>query len=106
MDRLIKKKMEEEVLTRLEEEAAMDADDPARKDAVENLVKLYQLYDKRENDEKKWERWVKVGVEIFLGILPLAVYGIWFKMGLDFEKNGAFTSSMFKNLMSIMKPKR
>lgn len=56
-------------------------------------------------DSKLWNG-VKTGVEIFSITLPIAFYGVWMKRGLEFEKEGTFTSNMVKGLFGKIKPTR
>lgn len=47
-----------------------------------------------------------IGVNVIGVVLPLAAYGVMFQQGLDFEKNGCFTSGMFRNLLGKIKPNK
>ena len=47
---------------------------------------------------------VKTGVELAGIIIPIAFYGIWMSRGLEFEKEGSFTSNTFKGLIGKFKP--
>lgn len=49
-------------------------------------------------------RWLKLGVEAAGVVCPLIFYGVWMKRGLQFEQTGAFTSNVFKGLMSKFRP--
>lgn len=43
-------------------------------------------------------------VEVVGIIAPIVFYGIWMKRGLEFEKEGSFTSTTFKGLINKFKP--
>lgn len=66
---------------------------------LETLIKA--RYDTVDNGVSKW---LKLGVDI-LGIgAPLIFYGVWMRRGLEFEKTGAFSSSVFRGLTSKFRP--
>ena len=46
---------------------------------------------------------IDLGVQAAGIILPIMFYGSWMKKGLEFEKNGTFTSNTFKSLISKFK---
>lgn len=66
---------------------------------LEALIKA--RYDTVDNGVSKW---LKVGVDIFGVGAPLIFYGIWMRRGLEFEKTGAFSSSVFRGLTSKFRP--
>ena len=43
-------------------------------------------------------------VEVIGIIAPIVFYGVWMKRGLEFEKEGSFTSATFKGLINKFKP--
>ena len=55
-------------------------------------------------DEQRKDRAVKIALELTGLIVPLICYGIWVNKGLEFEKNGTFTSSVFRGLINRFKP--
>lgn len=71
----------------------------AATDRLEMLVRA--RYDTVDNGISKW---LKTGVDI-IGIgAPLIFYGVWMRRGLEFEKTGAFSSSVFRGLISKFRP--
>lgn len=56
------------------------------------------------NKDNKLLTAVKCGIDIAGIVLPLAFYGIWMNRGLEFEKEGSFTSATFKGLLGKFKP--
>lgn len=56
------------------------------------------------NKDNKILTAVKYGIDIAGIVLPLAFYGVWMNRGLEFEKEGSFTSSTFKGLFGKFKP--
>ena len=46
---------------------------------------------------------IDLGVQAAGIILPIIFYGSWVKKGLEFEKEGTFTSTTFKSLISKLK---
>lgn len=47
---------------------------------------------------------IKCGIDMAGITLPLVFYGIWMNRGLEFEKEGSFTSTTFKGLLGKFKP--
>ena len=67
---------------------------------IENDLELQR---NANEDNKIWSA-IKCGID-FAGItLPLIFYGIWMNRGLEFEKEGSFTSATFKGLLGKFKP--
>ena len=67
---------------------------------IENDLELQR---NANEDNKIWSA-IKCGID-FAGItLPLIFYGIWMNRGLEFEKEGSFTSATFKGLFGKFKP--
>ena len=56
------------------------------------------------NKDNKILTAVKYGIDIAGIVLPLAFYGVWMNRGLEFEKEGSFTSTTFKGLFGKFKP--
>lgn len=67
---------------------------------LENDSKLKQMRTQKILD------YTKIGVEAAGIILPLMFYGVWMKRGFEFEKEGVFTSTTFRNLYGRFKPKK
>lgn len=47
---------------------------------------------------------LKTSIDVLAVVAPLVFYGIWMNRGLEFEKEGSFTSSTFKGLFGKFKP--
>ena len=56
------------------------------------------------NKDNKLLTAVKCGIDIAGIVLPLAFYGVWMNRGLEFEKEGSFTSTTLKGLLGKFKP--
>ena len=67
---------------------------------IENDSELQQ----NVNKDNKLLTAVKYGIDIAGIVLPLAFYGVWMNRGLEFEKEGSFTSATFKGLFGKFKP--
>ena len=67
---------------------------------IENDLELQQ----NVNKDNKLLTAVKYGIDIAGIVLPLAFYGVWMNRGLEFEKEGSFTSTTFKGLLGKFKP--
>ena len=63
-----------------------------------------EAFKRRQFTDEIIDRYVKLGVAVAELVLPLAFYGAWMRMGFEFEKEGTFTSSTFKNLFNRFKP--
>ena len=123
----IKAKLDEEIMDQLSVLSDMDVGSDKRKTAVDDLVKLYRLrieetkndrdfiegVNAREREEqfKKEqivdqvkERKFRFGMAAAELLIPLIFYASMFYSGLDFEKEGTFTSKMLRNLISRFKP--
>lgn len=59
---------------------------------------------KRQAKENKIDRLWKTSMTVFEVGAPLIFYGIFMNKGFEFEKNGSFTSSTFKNLLNRFRP--
>ena len=71
----------------------------------ENRNKIIDLELQRNvNKDNKLLTAVKYGIDIAGIVLPLAFYGVWMNRGLEFEKEGSFTSATFKGLFGKFKP--
>ena len=67
---------------------------------IENDLELQR----NVNKDNKILSAVKCGIDIAGIVLPLAFYGVWMNRGLEFEKEGSFTSATFKGLLGKFKP--
>ena len=71
----------------------------------ENKNKIIDLeLQQNVNKDNKLLTAVKYGIDIAGIVLPLAFYGVWMNRGLEFEKEGSFTSATFKGLFGKFKP--
>ena len=118
----IKAKLDEEIMDQLSVLSDMDVGSDKRKTAVDDLVKLYRLrieetkndrdfiegVNAREREEQivdqVKERKFRFGMAAAELLIPLIFYASMFYSGLDFEKEGTFTSNMLRNLISRFKP--
>lgn len=67
---------------------------------IENDLELQR----NVNKDNKILNAIKCGIDIAGITLPLIFYGIWMNRGLEFEKEGSFTSATFKGLLGKFKP--
>lgn len=68
---------------------------------ADNDVKKYEI-DKANKSGNVWNT-VKTVVEVGSVVAPLVFYGIWMSRGLEFEKEGSYTSNTFKGLIGKFK---
>lgn len=59
----------------------------------------------KDNKEKLFEGG-KIAVEVVSIVAPIVFYGIWMSRGLEFEKEGTFTSNTFKGLIGKFRPSK
>ena len=116
MEDKIKKKLDEEIERELDELSLALPKDEGYGAATDRLDKLYKLKiedAKAESEvlnmnqqlaDAKKDRWIKLAVDAAGIVLPLAFYGIWMGRGLQFEKDGSFTSATFRGLISRFRP--
>lgn len=112
----IKEMLSEEIKKQIEDLSELDPGNEEKSKAIDNVVKLYKLTLEKEKascdsenernqlNEQKRDRYVKIGIAAAEIILPLIFYGAWIGKGLRFEKDGSFTSTTFKNLISKFRP--
>lgn len=106
----IRETLDEAILADLENLRHMEPGTPEYEKAVETLAKLYGIRieedkgtcDKQENKF----RIIRVAVDGAGIVLPLIFYGVWMKRGLQFEKEGTFTSTTFRGLFQKFNPRK
>lgn len=123
MKDIIVEKIENEIERLLEELTKVDPVSDDYKDITTRISDLYETLNKeseltlskdkleidslqKQQELKHSKLWngVKTGVEIVGVVAPLMFYGIWMNRGLEFEKEGSFTSTTFKGLLGKFKP--
>ena len=123
MKDIIVEKIENEIERLLGELAKVDPVSDDYKDITTRISDLYETLNKeseltlskdkleidslqKQQELKHSKVWngVKTGVEIVGVVAPLMFYGIWMNRGLEFEKEGSFTSTTFKGLLGKFKP--
>lgn len=123
MKDIIVEKIENEIERLLEELTKVDPVSDDYKDITTRISDLYETLNKeseltlskdkleidslqKQQELKHSKVWngVKTGVEIVGVVAPLMFYGIWMNRGLEFEKEGSFTSTTFKGLLGKFKP--
>lgn len=73
----------------------------------QNLPEFYKI--KVEADDVKSRKIInkiKTGAEIGIGVLTLGLYKKYLDKGFEFEKEGTFTSSTFRNLINKIRPNK
>lgn len=100
----VKRLLDEELksrIKRLEDLAPGSEEETA---AVKNIA---VLYDARNADDKKDQKVDRVLKYVFEGVTfvgGLLAYNHWFKVGLQFEKDGTFTTKTVQSLIKLFKP--
>ena len=116
MEDEIKQKLDKEIEREIEEMELALPTNEGYGAATERLEKLYKLKIESEKAEHevrttnqqladtKKDRWIKLAVDAAGILLPLGFYGIWMRRGLEYEKDGSFTSATFRGLISRFRP--
>lgn len=122
MKREIKEKMEDIILTKLEE--LKDTEDPEkRKELIAEISKMCSMKNEEEKldlqwdnsyrdsgtkveelEDKKKDRFVKIGITLLEVVPPLIFYGKWMARGFKFEETGTYASPTFRGLIKFFKP--
>lgn len=89
-----------------------------KEEAIGTLTELHKLRieelkieREKENETSQakvhsLDRWIGVGVQVGLAIMPLLAYNAWYNRGLRFEETGSIGSPMTRNLVSRMLPRK
>lgn len=94
--------LDERIETEIKLLDSLSPDAPGYQAATNRLEMLIKArYDTVDNGVNKW---LKIGVDILSVGGPLVFYGIWMRRGLEFERTGAFSSSVFRGLTSKFRP--
>lgn len=123
MNKEIIELMEREIITLIKELSMHEPGSKEYDDITKAIDSLYATLNKEKSlmlEEVKMEKdlelqenvnkdnklltAVKCGIDIAGIVLPLAFYGVWMNRGLEFEKEGSFTSTTFKGLLGKFKP--
>lgn len=123
MNKEIIELMEREIITLIKELSMHDPGSTEYDDITKAIDALYATLNKEKtlmleevkmekdlelqqnvNKDNKLLTAVKYGIDIAGIVLPLAFYGVWMNRGLEFEKEGSFTSATFKGLLGKFKP--
>jgi len=89
----------DKIIENLELEILMDNKNSEDMDeSLDQLKLLYSIKTEKEQSED-WQFYVKCGIEIIGVCAPLIFYNGWMHKGLEFEKEGTFTSKTFTGLI-------
>jgi hypothetical protein len=106
--------LEKEISNLLEFLSTTEPGTELYQNVTEQLNTLYRLKIEEEVNKKKLvekkdkiiDRSITITLELIGIILPICFYNKWMKMGLEFEKEGTFTSTTFRNLFSKFRPNK
>lgn len=119
----IRNMLDEEIKTKISILSTLPPNGEEYEDVVGNLERLCRLKNEDErilndrvrienerirseqNKEENIDRKIKLGLAVAELILPLSLYAVWLKRGFEFEKEGTYTSTTFKNLFGGLRPK-
>lgn len=123
----IKKMLEEEIKSEIENLATLKTGSDEHSSAVEDLAKLYKLkieedktaieylekaQSRKSDNELKdaqlketiKDRYFRIGIAAAELVLPLMFYATWMNKGFKFEETGTYTSRTFGGLINRFKP--
>ena len=122
MKREIKEKMEDIVLSKLQE-LESEEDPEKRKALIAEIAKMCAMKNDEEKvslewdnsyrdsgtkveelEDKKKDRFVKIGITLLEVVPPLIFYGKWMTRGFKFEETGTYSSPTFRGLIKFFKP--
>ena len=122
MKREIKEKMEDIVLSKLQE-LESEEDPEKRKTLIAEIAKMCAMKNDEEKvslewdnsyrdsgtkveelEDKKKDRFVKIGITLLEVVPPLIFYGKWMTRGFKFEETGTYSSPTFRGLIKFFKP--
>lgn len=108
MDEEIRKLLDEEIKSELEDLDTYDPGSEEKQRAIEGIVALHELRMKEAESKKTQglsvETYIKFALEAAGIIAPMIFYGVWMKRGFKFEEKGTYTSTTFRGLFNRFKP--
>ena len=122
MKREIREKMEDIVLSKLQE-LESEEDPEKRKTLIAEIAKMCAMKNDEEKVSLEWDqsyredgnkvedlkdkqhdRIIKIVVTILEVVPPLIFYGRWMEKGFKFEETGTYSSPTFRGLIHFFKP--
>lgn len=85
------------------------ADETLKRDQMAMEREFHEADDKSKREllsDQGIERYFRYGAMALELVLPIVAYGVWYHKGLKFEETGTVTSTMTKNLIARMLPKK
>ena len=105
MKKEMKIKMEKEMDRLIEELTKVD---PCSEDYKAIVLRVKDINKELNEDGEKIKstifRSLDFGVKATGVVLPIVFYSVWMNRGLEFEKEGCFTSATFKGLTKFFRP--
>ena len=65
-----------------------------------------EAYREAQDKEQRINNYIRYGIDAAAIIVPLVFYGGWMRKGINFEKEGTFTSTVFKNFIGKIRPNK
>lgn len=101
----VDKMLTEAIENQIMELASLEAGSEERSRATEDAAKLYRLRleevkNEKETQERTKDRWSRLGVEAAIGVLATGFNLYVFRKGLKFEEEGTFTSGTLRRFMN------
>ena len=105
MKKEMKIKMQKEMDRLIDELTKVD---PCSEDYKAIVSRVKDINEELNGDGEKMKSTIfnslEVGVKATGVILPIMFYSVWMNRGLEFEKEGTFTSGTFKGLTKFFRP--
>lgn len=100
----VKRLLDEAVKSRIEGLDALTPGSDEETQAVRNIATLCEARSTDNKKEQVVDRILKYTFEGVTFVCGLLAYNRWFKLGLQFEKDGTFTTKTVSNLTRLFKP--
>lgn len=115
MDKKIDQMLEERIATEFSKLANLEDGSQEKSSAVNDLTKLYELHleevkieQAKDESRSKSQTFIEIGKVVVPAVISVGgwiAYGHWFKMGLNFEREGVIGSTTFRNFFSKIVPR-
>lgn len=112
MNKRIDQMLNERIATEFSNLASLEDGSQEKSSAVTDLSKLYELHLEEVKIEQakqaKWQPVIEIGkvaVPAIVSIIGLASYGRWYRVGLDYEREGVIGSTFVRGIVSKIVPR-
>ena len=101
---IVKKKLDEVVISRIDDLENIKTGSEEEAQAIRNIAVLCEARNADSKRERNIDRIIRYAFDGATFVVGLLAYGKWYKMGLEFEKEGTFTTKTVLGLTKLFKP--